>query len=202
MCGPSQQESQITDEQQQFYQTLSNEYSTMFGENQGIVGALTGAFTPILQAGPSQTGFSPSQLNAEQTANTENVATDYAQAQKATANTLAGLGGGNTLLPSSINANILAANANQMAAQRASGQNQITQADYAQGNQNWLQAASVLGGVGSLTNPTNYATNVTNAGGAASSSAQAMAAQSYAPWGAAIGSLGSVAGLATAKYLK
>lgn len=202
MCGPSQQEQQLTDEQSQFYQTLTNEYSTMFGENQSIVNALTAAYTPILNAGPSQTGYSPSEVTALQTQNTENVATDYAQAQKATAQQLAALGGGNAYLPSSVTANLMAQTANQAAAQRAQGQTNITLQNYQQGYKNWQQAATVLGGtVGSLTNPVNYAGQATSAGQQASTSAANIASQQFAPWGAAVGALGSVAGLAAGKYL-
>src|ERR1700729_4316538 len=136
MCGSNQQQEDVTNEQNAFYQQLTQQYSTVFGENQAITGALTSAFTPILQAGPSQTGFAPTEENALQTQNTENVATNYAQAQKATADILAARGGGNTLLPSSVDSTILAQNANQAAAQRATGQNTITQANYAQGYQN------------------------------------------------------------------
>lgn len=192
MCGPSGQETQITDEQADFYKNLTAQYNTVFGQDQQITGALTSAFTPILQAGPSQTGFSPSEATALQTQNTENVATNYAQAQKATAQILAARGGGDTFLPSSVNANILAGNANAAAAARSAGQNQITQANYAQGYQNWNTAANVLGTTAGLLNPTSYAGQATGAGTTASSSAQAMAQQAYAPWGAAIGALGSV----------
>ena len=196
MCGPNQQEQQITNEQADFYKNLSAQYNTVFGQDQAITGALTSAFTPILNAGPSQTGFSPSETNALQTQNTENVATNYAQAQKATAQILAARGGGDTLLPSSVNANILAGNANAAAAARSSGQNQITQANYAQGYQNWQQAAQVLTNTGQLLNPTSYASQATGAGQQAFGSAAKMADQAYAPWGAAISALGSVAGAA------
>jgi hypothetical protein len=195
MCGPTDQMSNITDEQAAFYQNLTKQYNTVFGQNQAITGALTNAFTPILQRGPSQTGFSPSEENALQTQNTENVATNYAQAQKATAQILAAQGGGNTLLPSSMNANIIAQNANQAAAQRAQGANQITQANYAQGYQNWNAAANVLGSTAGLLNPTGYSGAATGAGSAASTSAYNVAQAANSPWNAAIGALGSAAGM-------
>lgn len=201
MCGATQQQKDITNEQQQFYTTLQNQYSTVFAQNQAITGALTAAFTPILQAGPSQTGFAPSEENALQTQNTENVATNYAQAQKATADILAARGGGNTLLPSSVDANLLAQNANQAAAARATGQNTITQANYAQGYQNWQTAANVLGSTAGLLNPTSYSGQATGAGTAASSSAAAVAAAANSPWNAAFGALGSIAGGATGATL-
>lgn len=206
MCGPTGQEDQISDEQAQFFKTLTQQYQTVFGQNQAITGALTNAFTPILKAGPSQTGFAPGEVNALQTQNTENVATNYAQAQRATAQALAGRGmgsgvsayggstsgGGNTFLPSSVNATILAQNANAAAAARSAGQNQITQANYNQGYQNWQQAASVLNGTASQLNPVSYAGTTTGAGQAAFGSAGSIAQQQFAPWGAAIGALSSV----------
>jgi len=194
MCGPTEQQNQISDEQQQFYKTLSDEYSTIFGQNQAITSALTSAFMPILQAGPSQTGFSPSQETAMRTQNTQNVATDYAQAQRATAQILAAKGGGNTMLPSSVTSNILAGNANAAAAQRAQGENTITQANYAQGYQNWNTAANVLGSTAGLLNPNAYSGQATSAGQQASNTANQIAQENFAPWGAAVGALGSVGG--------
>jgi hypothetical protein len=202
MCGSTQQQTDISDQQQQFYTTLSNEYSQIFGQSQAITSALTSAFTPILQAGPSQTGFSPSEENALQTQNTENVATDYAQAQKATAQVLAARGGGNTMLPSSVTSNILAQNTNTAAATRAQGQNTITQANYAQGYQNWNTAANVLGSTAGLLNPNSYASSATNSGTAAASTANQIAQDAFAPWGAAIGALGSIGGAAVSGGMK
>jgi len=200
MCGATQQQKDITDQQQEFYKQLTDQYATVFGQNQGIIGALTSAFTPILQAGPSQAGFSPEQRTNLETQNTENVATDYAQAQKATAQILAARGGGNTVLPSSVDANILAQNNIAAAAQRASGQSQIVQNDYAQGYQNWNTAASVLGSTAGLLNPTGFASTATGAGSAASTSATQVAQSAFAPWGAAFGALGAVGGAAAGGY--
>jgi hypothetical protein len=198
MCGSNDQQKQITDEQQQFYKTLTDQYSTIFGQNQAITGALTQAFTPILQAGPSQQGFAPAVDTSLRTQNAENVGTNYAAAQRATAQILAARGGGNTLLPSSVDANLIAQNANQAAAQRAAGENQITQANYAQGYQNWQSAAGVLGSTAGLLNPTSYSGQATGAGKEASTSAAAMAAAANSPWNAAFGALGAVGGAVAA----
>lgn len=194
MCGATQQQTDISNEQQQFYTTLSNEYSTIFGQSQAITSALTSAFTPILQAGPSQTGFSPSEETALRTQNTQNVATDYAQAQRATAQILAAKGGGNTMLPSSVTSNILAGNANAAAATRAQGENQITQANYAQGYQNWNTAASVLGNTAGLINPNAYSGQATGAGQQAAGTANQIAQANFAPWGAVASTAGAILG--------
>lgn len=194
MCGTTQDQTEITDEQMQFYKNLNDEYSTIFGQSQAITGALTSAFQPILAAGPGQPGMPAAEEQALRTQNTESVATDYSQAQKATAQILAARGGGNTFLPSSVNANILAQNANSAAAQRAQGENNITLQNYQQGYQNWNTAANVLGSTAGLINPNSYASSTTNAGEQASKSATAAANSAYAPWGSVIGAAGSILG--------
>jgi hypothetical protein len=196
MCGASKSEEAISDSQTQMYNTLNSNYSTAFGQDQAITGALTAAFQPILAAGPSQTGMSPSEENALRTQNTEGVATDYAQAQKATAQTIAAQGGGNTMIPSSTTANVEAANANAAAAQRSSGDLNITNEDYALGRQNWTTAATALGNLSNTLNPNAYASSASTAGGDAATSANQIAQQSNSVWNAAIGALGSLGGSA------
>jgi hypothetical protein len=197
MCGGSSStQNQINQQQLQFYQNLNSQYNTVFGQNQAITGALTSAFTPILNAGPGQQGYSPGELQALNTSATENIGQNYAAAQKATAQILAARGGGNDLLPSSVDANLLAQNTNMAAAQRASAQNQITQSSYNQGNQNWLTAANVLGSTAGLLNPTAYAAQTTGAGTAAASEANSINTANNSLWNAAIGSLSNIAGTA------
>lgn len=200
MCGASSAQNTISDAQIQMYQKLNDAYSTTFGQQQAITGALTSAFTPILNAGPSQTGFSPSQENAMRTQNTENVATNYAQSQTATANAIAAMGGGNIPQTSTVTANALAANANEAARARSVGENAITQQNYAQGYKNWGAATTALSNTASLINPVNYAGQSTGAGNAAASSAAAIAAANNSPWNAAIGALGSIGGAALGNW--
>jgi hypothetical protein len=196
MCGSTGQQQQISDAQQQMYTTLTNNYNTAFGQDQAITSALTAQFQPILAAGPSQTGFSTGENTSLNTSASENIAQNYAAAQKATAQVLASRGGGNTLLPSSVNANLLAQNTNEAAQQRSQAQNTINQANYAQGYQNWQTAANVLGQTASLINPLGYASSATNAGTAAATTANQIAQQNNSVWNAAIGALGSLGGAA------
>jgi hypothetical protein len=202
MCGDNTDLKNISDEQNEFYKQLSTQYTQVFGQNQAITGALTSVFMPILAAGPSQTGFSQGQETAMRTQNLENVATDYGQAQKATAQILAARGGGNTLLPSSVDANLIAQNANAAAATRAAGDNSITQQNYAQGYQNWNAAANVLGSTAGLLNPTGYAGVANTSGANAGTTAKAASDAAFAPWGAAFGALGAVGGAAASYGMK
>jgi hypothetical protein len=195
MCGADQSQKDIEQQQQQFYKTLNDNYTTMFGQQQQVLSALTSTFQPILQAGPYQAGYSPTAETAINTQSSENVAQNYAAAQKATAQVLAARGG-DTLLPSSVNANILANNANQYAAQRAAALNQNTVNNYQLGYQNWTTAANALSSVAGLQNPNAYAGSATGAGQAAATSANNIAQQSNSVWNAAIGAAGALGGAA------
>lgn len=194
MCGATDDQKKISDSQQQMYKELNDNYTKMFGQQQELLGSLTSAFLPIVQAGPAQAGYSNQVDTSLRAQNAETVASDYAAAQKATAQQLASRGGGNTLLPDSISANILAANTNAAAAQRAAGERQITSDSYKLGNQNWLNAAQLLGNTANMMNPNAYASESTGAGSAAGTTAYQIAQAANSPWTAAIGALGSVAG--------
>jgi hypothetical protein len=196
MCGSNSQQQQISDAQQQMYQTLNSSYQTAFGQSQAITNALTAQFQPILAAGPGQQGFSAGLNTTLNTQAGENIAQSYAAAQKATAQVLAARGGGNTMLPDSTSANLIAENANEAARQRSAAENTITQANYAQGYQNWTQAANVLNSTAGLLNPNAYASSSTSAGGAAATTANQIAQQNNSVWNAAIGALGSIGGAA------
>jgi hypothetical protein len=196
MCGSTNDQKDIEQSQQQMYDTLNKNYATAFGQFQELQTALTSAFMPILQAGPSQTGFSPSQDTALRTQNTEGVATDFAQSQKATAQELAARGGGNTLLPDSISANMLAGNANAAAATRATSDLNITNQNYQQGYQNWQSAANMLAGTASAWNPNSFGSTATTGGSAAATSANNIAAASNSIWNSVIGGVASIGGAA------
>jgi hypothetical protein len=200
MCGSNSQQQQISDAQQQMYTTMNASYQTAFGQSQAITNALTAQFLPILQAGPSQSGFSQAELDARNTQATNAVATNYAQAQKATAQALAARGGGNTMLPDSVSANLLAQNTNASAAQRSQLQNQIIQQNYQQGYQNWAGATSALSNTANLLNPNAYASSATSSGTAAANTANQIAQQNNSVWNAAIGALGSVGGAALGNF--
>ena len=136
MCGATQQQTDISDEQQQFYKTLSDEYSTIFGQSQGIT------VCPDLSLPPDPSGRTqPDRILAlrrdraphpEHPDRSHRLRPGPARHQPRFSPPVAG---GNTMLPSSVTSNILAQNANAAAATRAQGENTITQANYRQGYQ-------------------------------------------------------------------
>lgn len=194
MCGASDAQKNLQTQQSNFYSTLTDAYKTQFGESQGITNALTRSFTPTLQAGPGQMGYSDGEKTALDTQATEGTAADYAKAQTATAQALGAANGGNQFVPNGANQQIEAQNSTAAAGEEASLKNTVLQNDYAQGRANYDQAASVLGSTAGLLSPTAAAGAATGAGSAAGTTANQIASADNSVWQGALGALGGVAG--------
>lgn len=193
MCGPSAAQSSLSSEQSNFFNQLQSSYGTEFAGQNNILSSLNSAFQPILAGGINQQGFSAGENAALNTGAINNSAASYRNAAQATNEQLAGRGGGNTYLPSGTNAAIQAGLASNAAGQLAGQENQITQANYSQGRQNFLSAAGALGSAASTYNPTGAAGAATQAGSSAFNSATQIYNQGNAWQGALGGALGGAA---------
>ena len=142
MCGPTKQEQQIADQQQAYATTVQNNYTTLFGEQQGVYGKLNDIFTPIAEAGPSQTGMSAAELAARNTQAINVTGGNYANAARALGGQLAGrsTAAGETGVTQALKAGL----ASSAAGQLSSEENQITAENYALGRQNWGVATGGL----------------------------------------------------------
>lgn len=192
LCGgASQQQKEEAAQQQAFSQQLMNENQTQFAQQQGILQHLTDVYTPILQAGPSQQGFSPAEVTALNTQAMDSSADAYQNADKALNNQYAAKGGGTEYIPSGAQEEMDAGVAEAAAQQLAGAQDKITQANYAQGLQNFDNASNVLAGAsGQLGGTGATASAATDA----AKSAYGAAAQNTAQNNAWMGTLGSALG--------
>ena len=194
-CGASSAQVQLQNSQIAFYNQLTSEYGTIFGESQGILKALTNAFEPILKAGPNQEGFSPAELQALESQATTGVGTNYANAQKALAVAQGAQGGGNAYIPTGAKQQQQAQLAESAAQLQSGEQLGIQQADWAQGLENYRFAANELGGVAAQLNPSGFANSATSAGSSAATTANEVT-QANSSWmnlvGGAIGAAGQV----------
>jgi len=165
-CGATQQPKDLEAAQAAFYNEQTKQYNTVFGESQGILKNLTAQFTPILQAGPNQQGFSAAELNNLNSTAVTGSGQAYHSIEQALAQQEAAQGGGNDYLPSGAKLQLqeeLAASA----AQNVSAQeSQIQQANYETGRQNFQFASSVLGNTAGQLNPAGFS-NATTASGTA-----------------------------------
>lgn len=158
MCGgASGAQKTLSAETGNFYQELSSAYQSEFSQFKGILDNLHSAWTPVLNGGINQQGFSPEELATLNSSAINSTAANYKSASAAVNEQLAARGGGNSFLPSGADAQINANIATKAAQQLSTEQNQITQANYAQGRENFKAATGALSGVASLDNPLGFA---------------------------------------------
>lgn len=194
--GASSQQQQISDAQQNFYNTLSANYNQQFASQNAILKTLQNSLNPIVQAGPNQFGFSNAEVNNLNSQALQGTGQQYRNAARSLGEQQAAQGGGNSYLPTG-------AQAQQQAALAASGANQasnqlldIQQKGYDIGRSQYNAAISQLGGVAGQYNPTGYAGEATGAGTAAANEANQVAQlnNEASPWNLVGGILGGAAG--------
>lgn len=192
MCGASSEQSDTYNEQAAFYKEATQQQAEAWAQDQDILKTLQSTYTPIFASGPSQEGFSPAEKAAYQTQITEGTAQSYAQASQAVNEKLATLGGGQLALPNGATAQIQAQVAQSAAEKESQQRLQVTQADYNQGYQNWLQASQGLFGVNQSLNPVAYSGAATGAGTAAGTTANQIATENNSWMNAALGAAGAI----------
>lgn len=190
----SSAEKNLATQQAGFYQTLTQDYGKQFANQSNVLASLQSAWNPILQAGPGQYGFTPQEDASLRTSSADSIAQGQLNAQKALNNTLAAEGGGNSFIPNGAQEQLKASLLSSAGQQQAASQNQITQAGYQTGLQNFNNASSALGGVAGQYAPTGYISGANSAGGEAFSSANAVNTQNNAWKSSLMGAIGGIGG--------
>lgn len=194
MCGgASSTQMELQQEQVSFYQQAQEEAATTFAEQQAALAQMKSVYDPILAAGPNQEGFSPEEKTSMESTAIEGTATNYQNAAKAVNEQLAAEGGGN--IPGGTTGaqeQLKEEVATSAAAQLSSEQEQITQADYATGQQNFAQATAAEENTSGQYNPTSFESNATTAGSAAETTAAAIVNENNSWMNAALGAAGSI----------
>jgi hypothetical protein len=140
MCGgPSSTELKLQDEEANFYATQIDAYHTAYGNFKSLQDRLDAQFAPIIAKGPNQFGFSDAELQNLNSIATEGTARNYGSAKRALQESIATQGGGTS------NVNQTSGESNQLQEQLASDaagvesgqQQQIQEAGYALGHQEW-----------------------------------------------------------------
>jgi hypothetical protein len=153
LCGPTSAQQRLEGSEQQFASILQNNYAQNFAQQQDILKHLNGVLSPILQAGPNQTGFSPAERAALNTQAIDTTGAASANAQRAIANETAGRNDSGNLGEAGNVAALRAGAASSSAGQLASEQLGITEADYATGRANFNNAVGAEEGVSGQFNP-------------------------------------------------
>jgi hypothetical protein len=194
-CGATPQQKEIADSQQSLMQQMTDQAKQIFGGSSSVFGDLLNTFAPTVAAGPNQRGFSAPEKSALDSSAITNTGEAYTHASRAAREAEAAVGGGNTYLPGGADIGINTSIANEGAKQTASALNQIDQADFATGRQNYENATKGLESATGVFNPaTEGGSAATNSGEAAAKTANDIATQDNSWVTAVTGALGGIVG--------
>jgi hypothetical protein len=193
MSGPSSEQLQLQDEQMQFYQQGIQQSKTTFKEQQSLIDMMKSVYEPILARGPQQEGFAGAEKEALESQATEGTARNYAAASRAVNRRMAASGGDNTLT-SGGETEVRAEIASSAAGELSREQQQITEADYAQGEHNFENATSAIENASAQLNPVGFETAATGAGSAAETTAKDINAEQNSWMAPVFGAIGAIGG--------
>lgn len=190
--------------QEEFYKTLTANYSKDFSEFGDLKNQILGKLQPIVNAGPGQYGFDAAQDASIRASAQDADAMATKNAQVAANQQITAANGGAAVMPTGA-AEQLREEANVAGAQKlSSDQQKITQAGYEVGRENYNNALSGEEGVMGMMNPNSYAGAATSGGNAATNAVNA-AVNADEGWmsmvGGALGGAGSVFSGAGTKLL-
>lgn len=141
MCGPSSDERGIETATENFAGLLRDNYGELFSEQQDVLNGLNKSLSPIVAAGPNQTGMSGAEVSALQTSAINNAGAASKNAEQAARTFGAGEGGGGTSgVTSGITKQIEGAIAGQEAGTLGTNLTNIQEKNYDIGNQNYWRA--------------------------------------------------------------
>lgn len=198
MCGASGQQTQLAGQQSNFYNTLQSSYAQNFGAQSAILSNLNSALQPIISGGPNQQGFSAGENAALTGSAINNAATANRNAQVVAGSNV----GGNTGVTTGGQKQLQASIATGVGNNLSTNLNQINQANYATGRQNFFGAEQALGGVASQYNPTGYAGATNSAGGEAAQNFNEIAQENNQKWADIGGVVGGLGGIALNNWMK
>jgi hypothetical protein len=197
MSGPTQQQTDLGDAQLAAYKQAADLTAKQYADQQAIFAPLVSQFQSIYAKGPNQTGFSTPELNTLNSQAVEGTAENYQAAAKGVNESIAAEGGGDNPLPSGGQIQLKQQVANSAAQEESSQENQINEADYTQGYNEWENAGQGLQTIAAGENPLGYESNETSSGSAAGTTASEIASEDDSWLNATIGAVGSAAGMAS-----
>ena len=159
MCDASKQQQIAANQQQTLSNQMTAQMTQVFGNDSQVFNNLMSSYQGVVAAGPSQQGFSQSKLNAMDSSAITNNANQFKNVAGAVKSGQAAQGGGNQVSEAGATVAQNTGVAEASAANTANSLNQITQANYAAGRQNYQYAAGQEQG---LTGAFNNASGMEN----------------------------------------
>jgi hypothetical protein len=194
MSGPSSTQIELQHEQAEFYKQGAAESRTTFAEDQDLLKQMEAVYKPILAKGPNQRGFSDEQRSSLNSQAVEGTARNYSQAARAVNENLATEGGDENPLQSGGEDQLREEVAMSAASEQSREQQQIVQADYAEGEHQFEHAGAELAAASGRLSPTSYENAATGAGSAAEKTASDIVSEENSWIAPVMGAIGAVGG--------
>jgi hypothetical protein len=165
-----------------------------YANQQAIYGPLSAQYESIFAKGPSQQGFSAGETEDLNAQAVEGTAENYQQAAKAVGEQTAAEGGGTNPLPTGAQTALKEEVATSAAGQESQEEQQIQQADYAQGRADWQTAGAGLAGIATGEDPLGFENAESTSGNTANTEANAVASENNSWVSGALGAAGEIGG--------
>jgi hypothetical protein len=169
-------------QQASFNATLMSTFQQQFATQKNTLDYLKSKMQPMID---NPTGLSDAGLAAARTSSDDQFSSAYQNAQRALNAKMAT--SGESTLPSGVGAQLNSALLNAEAADKATGQNQITMQNESLKQSNYWSAVNALNGVAAQNNPLGYANSATSGSGAVANLSQAVTASSGPTFGSILG---------------
>jgi hypothetical protein len=144
MCGPSKAAVEINNNIQAMSAQVTAEGNQIFGDTNTAFNQISGQLGGIVNAGPGQAGWGAAESNAVNAQIMDQAAASARNEKSAVGNSVAAIGGGNTVNPSGLETAVNLQAANNVEATKSNQLQSATEANFEQGNQNFFKAASGL----------------------------------------------------------
>jgi len=201
-CGASSGQKAIGQQQSNFYNQVTTQAGSVFGNSSTVFQDLLNTFAPTVAAGPNQQGFSPTELSNLNSQAITQTGQAYRNAKAAVGDAESAQNGGNASLPGGGNLGVNAQLAESAANQTAGELSNITQQNYAVGRQNYDVAVQGLANAPSVFNTASGFDNAATGAGSAAANTQNQISQQNNSWISAVtGALGQVGGAAAGALL-
>lgn len=194
-CGAPSGQTALATAQTAYYNNLTSEEEQIFSQDEGVFNDLQSIYGPIFQKGPNQLGFSAGEDNELNSSAATGVGESFEAADQSAKENIASEGGGTVMLPSGVQTKLAQGVSTAGAAQLSGEENQIEQADYQQGYNEFEAATNaLLGSTGVFSSSTAAAGAANQGGSAANQTYTDIAQENESPFNAVVGALGGVAG--------
>ena len=201
MCGASATLTNLANSATAFAGQVQQQASQIFGSASTVFNNLVGTIQNVVKGGPGQAGWGATEAAAVNSQIINNAAANARNEKSAVGNSIAAIGGGNTVSPSGLEVGANLNVAQNVENAKSQQEEQATVANFQQGNQNYTNAVNQEMQLPSVFNASAAADNAAVGANTAATTAQTAVSSANNWWEPLVGAGIGAAGKMGAAYL-